>query len=143
MRAWVHACRSVGRKPVYVDLEAEVVVDKDNPPDLKKYAEEVGTPIAAAPADASGAAAVAAAGSAAGAAPAPRPAAATPAKMAAPAAKKGAAKAAAPTQPRADVQAVTETVVAKVGASHLHSTSGHAALPCLCVHAWPCRALGR
>ena len=36
--------RSIGREPVYVDLEADPKIDKDNPPDLKQYADAVEPP---------------------------------------------------------------------------------------------------
>ena len=32
-------CRGIGRQPIYVDLEADPKIDKDNPPDLKQYAD--------------------------------------------------------------------------------------------------------
>eukprot|EP00879_Flechtneria_rotunda_P015692 GHRR01016414.1.p1 GENE.GHRR01016414.1~~GHRR01016414.1.p1 ORF type:complete len:273 (+),score=115.03 GHRR01016414.1:593-1411(+) len=36
--------RSVGREPIYVDLEADPKIDRDNPPDLKQYADNIGAP---------------------------------------------------------------------------------------------------
>lgn len=36
--------RGVGREPIYVDLEAEPKIDRDNPPDLKQYADTVEAP---------------------------------------------------------------------------------------------------
>lgn len=38
------ACRGVGREPIYVDLEAEPKIDRDNPPDLKQYADSIEPP---------------------------------------------------------------------------------------------------
>jgi hypothetical protein len=95
-----------------VDLEADPVIDRDNPPDLKQYAD------AAIPLeldDSTGGAA---------AAPAAKPAAqaaaaATGGKKAA-AAEKKAAAAAAPAGPRADdVLRITDELVAKVGEASL------------------------
>ncbi|KAG2497900.1 hypothetical protein HYH03_004165 [Edaphochlamys debaryana] len=83
------ALRCVGREPVFVDLEADPKIDRDNPPDLKALADAATPPPAALPAEAAPAAAAAA--PADGAKPA---AAAKPAAPAAPAkdAKKGGAK---------------------------------------------------
>lgn len=36
--------RAVGRQPIYVDLEADPKIDKDNPPDLKQYADTIEPP---------------------------------------------------------------------------------------------------
>jgi hypothetical protein len=60
-------CRGVGRQPIYVDLEAEPKIDKDNPPDLKQYADSIEPP-AKADDSTSGSTQTAAAGAAAGAA---------------------------------------------------------------------------
>eukprot|EP00887_Chlorella_sp_A99_P004889 scaffold4.g4889.t1 len=97
---------SLGREAVYVDLEVEAVIDKDNPPDLKQHAERFGAP-AAAPAGDAAAAAVSGGGAA--------PAAAKPAKQAAGGGKKGGkvAAAAAPSVPRVDVHTTAEEVLGK------------------------------
>eukprot|EP00878_Enallax_costatus_P041006 GHUV01047443.1.p1 GENE.GHUV01047443.1~~GHUV01047443.1.p1 ORF type:complete len:289 (+),score=110.84 GHUV01047443.1:305-1171(+) len=36
--------RGIGREPIYVDLEADPKIDRDNPPDLKQYADTVEAP---------------------------------------------------------------------------------------------------
>jgi hypothetical protein len=37
-------CRGIGRTPIYADLEADPKIDKDNPPDLKQYADTIEAP---------------------------------------------------------------------------------------------------
>lgn len=82
------ALTALGREAIYVDLEADPKIDKENPPDLAKY-----VPAADAVPSASGAAAAPAPASAAPVAPAAKPAAAKAA-----AAKPAAAAAATPQQ---------------------------------------------
>eukprot|EP00877_Chromochloris_zofingiensis_P000743 jgi/Chrzof1/1066/Cz01g38310.t1 len=36
--------RSINREPIYVDLEADPKIDKDNPPDLRQYADSIEPP---------------------------------------------------------------------------------------------------
>lgn len=124
LRLILHACvpccgRSFGKEPAWVDLEAEPKVDKDNPPDLKLYA-DAAVPLAASD------------DSAAPAGPAAGAAAAAPAKLAAPPAAAGSKKAdkkaggaakkgdaAATPQPRADdVLRITDELLSKVGWAH-------------------------
>lgn len=38
------ACRGIGRTPIYADLEADPKIDKDNPPDLKQFADTIEPP---------------------------------------------------------------------------------------------------
>lgn len=93
--------RAAGREPLWVDLEADPVIDRDNPPDLKAVAD------AAAP--------LAADGGDAGAAPAAAPKKAAAGKAAA--SKKGGAAAAAPpaaSQRPDDVLRLTDELVATV-----------------------------
>ena len=108
--------RSVGREPMYVDLECEPRIDKDNPPDLKEIA-DAAPALAASPAaeDEAGAAAAAASPKAGSAKAAPG------AALGSSGGKKGGkkggeAKAAGQQQPRGDdVLRVTDSVVSKVG----------------------------
>lgn len=96
---------SLGREPVWVDLEAEVKVDKDNPPDLKQHADAF-DPVAKSGDDA------ATPGAPAAAAAAKHTAAVTAGD------KKGSssggkpAAVAKPAAQRADVQVATEAVLA-------------------------------
>ncbi|KXZ57037.1 hypothetical protein GPECTOR_1g98 [Gonium pectorale] len=76
------AIRCLGREPVFVDLEADPKIDRDNPPDLKELADAFKPPAAALPPADGAPAAPAAAGAAA-----PAPAPAKPSAPAAPAAK--------------------------------------------------------
>ncbi|EFN55384.1 hypothetical protein CHLNCDRAFT_134463 [Chlorella variabilis] len=118
--------RSVGREPAWVDLEADPVIDMNNPPDLKAFA-DAATPLAAN--DGAAAAAAAVAPGAAAAKPAAAAAAAAAggtkaAKKAAPAAagsKKGAGAAGGATPaaaPRADdVLRATDELVDKIAST--------------------------
>ncbi|GFR41444.1 hypothetical protein Agub_g2131 [Astrephomene gubernaculifera] len=88
------ALRLLGREPLYVDLEADPKIDRDNPPDLKAISDAAKPPPQALPeAPAAPAAPAAAAGApapAAAAAAAPAPAAAKPAAAPAKDTKKAA-----------------------------------------------------
>ncbi|GIL72316.1 hypothetical protein Vretimale_3978 [Volvox reticuliferus] len=107
------AIRALGREPVFVDLEADPKIDRDNPPDLKALADatqpaplalpEGGTPAAPAAPPADVGAAAQAPVSAAAAAQVPKPVQAAPAKEA----KK--AKAGKGTDPRAAAKAAVTT----------------------------------
>ncbi|GLC45750.1 hypothetical protein PLESTB_000502400 [Pleodorina starrii] len=82
--ALADAIKALGREPLFVDLEVDPKIDRDNPPDLKTVADAAQPPPQALPeAAAAGAAAAPAAGADGGAA-----AAAPAAKPAAPAAKE-------------------------------------------------------
>lgn len=83
------ALRAVGREPLWVDLEADPKIDRDNPPDLKAISDAAKPPAAALPPADGQAQPAAAAG---GAAPAAKAAAAAPAAAAAKDASKKAAK---------------------------------------------------
>lgn len=114
--------RSAGREAVWVDLEAEPTIDRDNPPDLKQYA-DAAVPLAA-DTDAgtcTAAGGTTAAPTAAAAAAKPAAAAAGGKKAAAVGGKKGGAVAAAapPTasQRPDDVLRLTDELVAKIAAT--------------------------
>lgn len=83
--------RGVGRQPIYVDLEAEPKIDRDNPPDLKQHADSIELPPKE-DQDASGSSSSAPAGAAAAASA--KPAAAGKASKKAAAVGGGAGKAA-------------------------------------------------
>jgi hypothetical protein len=82
-------CRGVGREPIYVDLAAEPKIDRDNPPDLKQYADSIEPPPKEedGPSSSSNSGSQAAAAGAAAGAAAAKPAAAAAGKSS----KKGAA----------------------------------------------------
>jgi len=116
---------SLGREPLYVDLEATPVVDKEHAPDLKHVA-DAATPMVAAGNDAAGAGAGAAAAAAA-AAPAADPSAAKADKKKGGKAAAAAAKPAAAAQPRRhDINAVTDRLV-EMAAQRLMGAGGAAA----------------
>ncbi len=78
MRLGVWTRRAVGREPLWVDLEADPKIDRDNPPDLKAISDAAKPPAAALP-PADGQAQPAAAAAAGGAAPVAKAAAPAPA----------------------------------------------------------------
>lgn len=43
-RVHLSGCRGIGREPLWVDLELDPKIDKDNPPDLKQFADTLPAP---------------------------------------------------------------------------------------------------
>ncbi|KAL4428411.1 hypothetical protein ABPG75_002500 [Micractinium tetrahymenae] len=118
--------RAAGREPVWVDLEAEPVIDRDNPPDLKGVA-DAAVPLAAEGGDAGAAPAAPAAAVPAAAKPAPPAAAKKAAAGKAAGGKKGGAAAAAPpaaSQRPDDVLRLTDELVAMMASSLLGEAAG-------------------